>query len=480
MSIGPFRLLLSGILLATCGVAHAAVSPYLPLQQNAAIELEIDRLVTITGYPVLKKPYHIASIVSYLEQVKDSHPALYNRIDRYIKRYKSNMAVTHFQSQLRLSSSTEKSLPNSRGISSESSYDVQASAFWQPSEYFIANVGGSYSDKESFIPFGSFLSFGGEYMQVDLGYREHWLSPLQDSAQLISTQAKPMLGVTLSNVTPITDWNIMYELSFGELDTVEGIVFGDTLSSGKPGFLTMHTSIQLTSWWTLSGSRTMMFSGGNRGKVSLSQIWQAMIDPISSDNCGGSSDLIDCDKEFGNQQAAIASRFDVSFGDNPLSILLEVAGEDTNDYKAYKLGNKAYSLGVFVPYLSPSESLSITAQYFEDAWYVHHLYRNGYSNDGHKMGHWWGDEKRADDGIGAKIVSVGYSKDFGDSQLRLKYHTIENEYSESLALPEYQRGHYVNVDYQWIYSGQFLGLHLYAGKDVNGESFSTISISKQW
>lgn len=479
-----FSFLLSAIFAAVVAApmtVNAAVSPYLPLKQNSAFELEVDRLVTITGYPVLKKPYHIASLVSYLDKVKSSHPALYQRINRYIERYKTTAGVTHFQSQLRLSNSNEKSLHNARGVTTESRFDVQATAFWQPNEYVIFNAGGGYSDEEKFSGHGSFVSVGGSYLQLDLGYREHWLSPLQGSSQLVSTQAKPMLGLTLSNVEPITDWNIMYELGFGELESVDGIVFDGETSRGKPGHLTMHLSAQLTDWWTVSGNRTMQFGGGARGRVSLSDVWQAIIDPVSSDNCGGASDLIDCNKEFGNQQASIASRMDLDWGENPYSLIVEIAGEDTNDFKAYKLGNKAYTVGVFIPYLSPTESLNVTAQYIEDAWYSHHLYQKGYSNDGHVIGHWWGDEKRVNDGIGAKVFSVGYSKDFeSNSQLRLEYHTIKNEYSESTAIPNYERGHYLKADYQWVYRGQFLGLHWYAGKDLYGDSFNSISFSKQW
>lgn len=478
------NLLISAIfcgLVAVSVSVQAAVSPYLPLKQNSAFELEVERLVTITGYPALKKPYHIASLVSYLDKVKHSHPKLYQRINRYIERYKTTAGVTHFQSQLRLSDSNEKTLHNTRGVTSNSAFDLQASAFWQPSEYFIANVSGGYSEDDGFTPHGSFLSFGGSLMQVDLGYREHWLSPLQGSSQLVSTHAKPMLGVTLSNVQPLSDWNIMYELAFGRLDTVDDIYFNDMPSTGKPGYLAMHASIQLTDWWTVSGSRTMQFGGGARGKVGLSEVWQAIIDPVSSDNCGSLSDLQDCQQEFGNQQAALASRMDLNVLDTPFSLLIEVAGEDTNDYKAYKLGNKAYSLGLFIPYLSPDESLGVTAQYIEDAWYSHHIYRQGLRNDGHVIGHWWGDEKRVNDGIGAKIISVDYSKEFEDnSQLRLEYHTIENTYSESTAVVNYKRGHYFKADYQWVYRGQFLGLHWYGGKDVNGESFNSISFSKQW
>jgi len=479
MKASFLRVLLGSFFLFGTFTVAASVSPYLPVKLNPTFELEIERLVTLTGYPALKKPYHIATIVKYLDQVQDDYPVLHGRINRYIKRFKKPLALTHAEFEIRASDSNSKTLKNSRGYSTDSNMNTEFTGFWQANHYFIANLGGGYSDEQGFIPFGSFVSFGHKYLQVDVGYREHWLSPLQGSSQLVSTQAKPMLGVTLSNVQPLTDWNVMYELGFGQLDTVDGIASNDTISRGKPNLLTMHLSMQLTDWWTLSGNRTMQF-GGDSGTVGLSEVWHAAIDSVSSNNCDSASDFQDCDQEFGNQQASVASRMDLNWGATPFSLIVEVAGEVDNDFKAYQLGNKAYSVGLFIPYLSPTESLNLTAQYVEDAWYSHHLYTNGYSNDKHVMGHWWGDEKRVNDSIGAKIFSVAYSKDFESSQLRLEYQTIKNEYSDSAAVSDYQRGHYVQVDYNWQYENHFLGLHLYTGKDLMGETFSSLAFSKQW
>ncbi len=475
------KILLSAGLFTSSFNLMAGVSPYLPLKQNPVFELEVERLVAITKAPTLKKPYHVVTILNQLEKVKDTHPQLYERINRYIKRYKNNYNITHAKAEVRVSNSTDKTLQNARGYSTDSNVYADFSAFWQPSQHFGVSVGGGYANKESYLNFGNYFYFGGEYLQIDVGYREHWLSPLQESSQLISTQAKPMLGMTLSNVKPITDFNIMYELGFGKLEEVDGIVFEDTTSTGQPGFLTMHGSIQPFDWWTLSVNRTMQFSGGDRGNVNFKDIWQAIIDPVSSDNCGGQSSLVDCNQEFGNQQASIVNQFNVSLWDKHYQISFEVAGEDTNDYSNYKLGNKAYSLSVFIPYLSETESLNITAQLIEDAWYTHHLYRHGYSNDGHKMGHWWGDEKGANDNIGANIFGIAYTKDLTKgSRIGVKYNTIENKYSESTAANNYERGHYVQVDYNWTYQSMLLGIQLYTGKDVDGEFFSSLAFSTTW
>jgi hypothetical protein len=43
---------------------------------------------------------------------------------------------------------------------------------------------------------------------------------------------------------------------------------------------------------------------------------------------------------------------------------------------------------------------------FQSAWYTHHIYAEGYSNDGVKMGHWWGIRKDPNDGVGGEAGSI--------------------------------------------------------------------------
>ena len=84
-----YILFITLFLLFNIKLANAdGVSPYLPLKTDPLIELEIERLASISRMPILSKPFHIVTVVSYLNKIKDSHPQLYNRIFAYIKRYK--------------------------------------------------------------------------------------------------------------------------------------------------------------------------------------------------------------------------------------------------------------------------------------------------------------------------------------------------------------------------------------------------------
>ena len=382
----------------------------------------------------------------------------------------------------------EKNKANSRGQISNSNLQAHIAGFWQISDDWNLSFGGSiYQDnglqeETNFIPHNSYLSYTHDYFQVDLGYKELWLSPLQESAMLISTNAEPIARFSISSPTPLTDWNIQYGLSFGKLKKMEGIRFAETVSSGRPGFLTMNLSAQPFDWWTLGVNRTMVFGGGER-ETSLSDVWSAIIDPVSGDNCGGASSLQDCDKEAGNQQASISSKIDIA-GELPMSIYMELAGEDTNDFKPYSLGNKAYNLGFFFPYLTDRSSLLFEYQHIENAWYVHHLYQEGYRNDLHSIGHWWGDEKLVSDGIGARILTMRYNLEFSNSyHLDVKISSLKNVNlgHESVSNESiYKTGTELTLGLNNVSTANHLRYELNFGRDVMGEDFTRLSLSYRW
>jgi len=454
-------------------------SPYLPLQVDPLIELELNRLATLAKLPVLTKPYHAATINRYLEKVIDSHPTLYKRISSYLKRYKKEAALTYAAVQLNYSDTKNITLPNQRGQMAEAKYQASFSGFWQANQYLIINGGGRYYENGDYLRTNSFVSFGADVLQVDIGYREHWVSPFQESAVLLSTQAKPPLSVTISNPTLITDFNIKYEMSIAILDEHDEILFDrdEPAVSGDPALLMMHLSAQPFDWWTIGFNRTLMFGGDE--KVTLSDIWNAIIDPVNSDNCGGDgTDLQDCKEEFGNQQASISNRFDLNLFDMPFSFYYEYAGEDTNNYTNYKLANLANSFGLFFPYLNENISLNMEFTTFQSAWYTHHIYGEGYSNDGVKMGHWWGSMKDPKDNVGGEAGSVKFDwQNSGESQISLIYRTANFNKSK---YADYQQSHELELKYTRVVESGFLGVKLYLGQNNYGESFVQTSVSYSW
>ena len=475
-----FLILVFYVILSSISFTSLAkgVSPYLPLQLDPTVELEIQRLATVAKLPLLTKPYHIATVHRYLKKISRSHPTLYNRLNKYMKRYKKSAAITHAKAEISYANIENVLLANQRGQMLDANYNVSLNGFWQANEYMIVNGGGRYYENGDYIG-NSFVSLGWDFFQVDIGYREHWISPFQDGAVLLSTAAKPPVNVTISNPTLLTDFNIKYEMSIGILETHEGIQFDrdEPPVSGEPALLMMHLSAQPFDWWTIGLNRTFQFGGDE--SVTLSDIWQAIIDPVNADNCGGNgTELQDCSQEFGNQQASITNKFDVSLFDIPFSMYYEYAGEDTNNYTNYRLANLANSFGVFFPYLSDSMALNIEFTTFQKAWYTHHIYAEGYSNDGVKMGHWWGNMKNPKDGIGGESGSVRFDWQLqNDAQLTILYRTAN--FNES-RYEEYNLSHDVELKYVKALGVAFLGVTIQAGETNLGDTYARSSVSYTW
>ncbi|MEI6895766.1 MAG: capsule assembly Wzi family protein [Colwellia sp.] len=444
------------------------------------IELELQRLATLAKLPLLTRPYHTATINHYLKKVESSQPLLYRRIKTYLKRYEKSATLTHYSVQLNYANKENINLPNQRGQMVDATYQANFTALAQINPYIILNAGALYYENGDFLLNNTFISFGTDVFQVDIGYREHWLSPFQEGAVLLSTQAKTPLSVTISNPSLITDFNIKYEIAIAILDEQDDIRFDKEAPavSGEPALLIMHLSAQPFDWWTIGFNRTFTFSGGEES-VSLGDIWGAIIDPVNSDNCGGQgTTLQDCSKEFGNQQASITNKFDLNWFDMPFSVYHEYAGEDTNNYSNYKLSHLANSIGIFFPYLENNLSLNVEFTSFQKAWYTHHIYGEGYSNDGVKMGHWWGSMKRADDEIGGEAGSIRLDwQNSSDSQISFLYRTANFNKTKSY---EYELAHALEIKYSKLIHAKILGLKLYLGKDSFGEKFVQTSVSYTW
>jgi hypothetical protein len=100
---------------------------------------------------------------------------------------------------------------NQRGMTSESTWQISGNAFWQPSPYALVSLGGTAYEDDA-VAAGSMLSLGFEYAQLDIGYRDHWMSPFSQSAMLISTHAKTLPSVTLSSYSRITPLGFRFEV----------------------------------------------------------------------------------------------------------------------------------------------------------------------------------------------------------------------------------------------------------------------------
>jgi hypothetical protein len=466
------KLYTAGILMlatALClpGLAAArGVSPYLPLSMSPEMERQIDQVMLFAGRPIVRRPIAAATVLEALPDACKVDEVLCNRVRGYLRRYMARYAVTDASIEAAATEDSDRTLPNRRGMSAQDEWAASVSAYYQPSDYALLQLGGiAYPDVTD--PTGSILSFGFEYAQVDVGFRDHSWTPMSDSSMLIGTQARTMPGVTISSYTPMTKLGLRYEAFIVQMSHLDNIAFQGGTTSGKPQLAGLQLEMSPVRGWTLTASRLLQYGGGERDD-SLSGLFHAFFNPGRYDSI---SDDLTRDDEFGNQTAALTSSF-VFPAANPFSVYFQYAGEDGSRGEGWRLGNVALSAGIDLPRLWDRFDLTYEVSDWQNLWYVHHIYPEGQSNHGHVIGHWGGDERVLDDAVGAQSHSlrVGWMPSFG-GRFELRYRTLANEDYSPFA---YEREHDLELRYSRS-SRQFVyGAELEVGRDVFGEHFGRV------
>jgi hypothetical protein len=393
-----------------------------------------------------------------------SEPALCEEVRRYLARYMRNWSVTEVSVQGSTSSGNEETLPNRHGLTTESAWQASVRGYYQPFDHALLSLGAVAYEGET-VPTGSMLSVGFSRAQLDIGYRDHWWSPMSDSSMLIGTQASTMPSVTLSNYVPLTRFGLHYEAFVASMSESDAIQVAGNSTSGRPRLAGFHASIEPASGWALGVSRLLQYGGGER-PGSFSDLLKAFFDPSRYDNTNPN---LTGDQQFGNQVASFTSEF-LFPGRTPFSVYYEYAGEDTSYGRNYLLGNSALSAGIRFPRLWRRFELTYEISEWQNAWYVNGVYGDGLTNDGHVIGHWGGDSRAPGDAVGAlsQMVRIGWQPKFGGT-LDLRLRTLRNE---SYLAVDYERAYNATLRYSYPV-GQFdVGAEVFAGKDVFGESFS--------
>jgi hypothetical protein len=427
------------------------------------IERQIERLLILADQPILQRPIAAATVFDALPQACARDTVLCQQVERYLSSYMRAAGIPH--ASLTVSSTSSESIPlaNRHGMRSDSAWEASVSAYFQPTDRFLVTAGVLAYDGET-TPTGSVLSFGFEYAQVDVGFRDHWLSPFTDSAMTLSTEAPTMPSVTISNYTPLTRLGLRYELFVAEMSESTNIAFEGGFTSGNPLFGGINVSVEPFDGWSFGVTRLLQFGGGDRDS-SFSSFLDALINPSDYDNTG-------TDADFGNQVASFTSQL-VLPGRVPLALYFEYAGEDTSTLSNLRLGNSALSVGLHVPALGPQLDLTIELSEWQNAWYVHNVYQDGLRHEGSVLGHWGADHRVVNDGVGARsaMARLGWLPRLG-GMIEATYRSIDNE---DYGAADYQRGWNLELRYSRPWQQFLLGGEIQVGEDVFGESYSRIS-----
>ena len=449
-------------------VEARGVSPYLPLHLSPEIERDIERVLTLGDAATLTRPIPAARVLEALPAACAIDRRLCDRVRKFLSRYMRGSGAAHASVEVAAATDLNRSLPNRRGVSLDSPWNIATSGYFQMGDYFMVN-GGVVAHDDDVTLTGTMLSMGFEYAQLDIGFRDHWLSPFTDSSMSIGSNAATMPSITLSNYSPISPLGLRYELFLAEMSTSNNIAFQGRTTSGEPRLGGIHLSVEPATGWSLGANRLVQFGGGERGGNSAGDFFRALFKPHEYDN---TSSTLNNDQEFGNQVAAWTSRM-VLPGRVPFAVYFEYAGEDSSYSGNYRLGNSALSIGVDLPRLWQTFNFTYEVSEWQNGWYVHSVYGDGLTNEGRSIGHWFGDQRRLRDGVGGQshMARIGWDAPWG-GVADLRYRTLAND---SYTGGNYVRAHDLTLRYSHPWRSLLVGAEATVGRDVFDENYSRIA-----
>jgi hypothetical protein len=472
-------LLLAATCIASQGMAHAlGVSPYLPLNLDPDVENQVERVLILGDEPVMSRPIPAALVLDALPKACKVDRPLCERVRHYLDRYMHTTDVEFTSvSAAATSGSSNIVLPNQHGEKAQSPYQVAGAAYIQPNSYMLLNVGGVASQGFA-TPTGTMLSLGFDWAQLDIGWRDHWWSPMTDSAMLISTEAPTMPSITLSNYRPLTRLGFQYEgfvARMSESDRIE--LTNGKLTRGYPKMGGIRLGIEPVSGWALSLQRVLFWGGGAAGGQSLTNLFEAFINPSKAQTTGfGTTDVV------GKQEASVTSRF-IFPARVPFSVYFEYAGNDTLAGHTPLVGKAALAAGIDFPRIGPF-NLTYEFDSWSPTWYVHTAsnvqtgYLDGLVNYGDSIGNWFGDQRvlatpsTLADAVGGQsnMLRLGWEPSFG-GLLQLQLRTLANEGDTLFATFPYKNEYLESLSYSYPWKGYALGAEVDDGRDVFGSHY---------
>lgn len=242
-------------------------------------------------------------------------------------------------------------------------------------------------DDKNFRLDGSYMAFKLENWSLSAGYTPMWWGPGWDSALLLSTNARPIPGITLSRVSAdafesqwlswIGPWT--FTTFMGQLEES-----GRTI--GKPLFWASKISIKPFKQLELSASRSTQWGGNGRGS-GFSDFWEIVIPSESDNKVNNSTDV--------NDLGSIDLRWNSDFFSQPFGLYYEMAFEDYG-ISTLAPSKRSHLFGVDSDINTHLGLFSVFAE-FSDTYhqecaciYEHDIYRSGYTHRGKVIGSTYG------------------------------------------------------------------------------------------
>jgi hypothetical protein len=464
------------LLLLSQALLARGVTPYLPLNLDPDVERQVERVLILAGKPVMTRPIPAAVVYDALPRACKLDPVLCEHVRKFLSHYMHTEGIGFATLEGSVAhGSSNIIMPNQHGETVDSRYQAAAMGYVQPSDYMLVSVGGVAYEGHT-APTGSMLSLGFDWAQLDLGYRDHWWSPMTTSSMLISTEAPTMPSITLSNYEPLTPLGLQYELFVARMSETDEIELTDgTFTRGNPKFAGLHLGIEPVTGWSLAANRVLIFGGGAAGGQSVTDIIRALVNAGEAQTKGFGNP----DANVGKQEGSVTSRFIVP-GPVPFAMYFEYAANDTSRGHSYLFGKPALCGGLHLPRLGP---LDVTYEIcdWEKTWYVHGAspaqvgYLQGITNYGATIGNWFGDQRVFGDAPGGQsnMLRLGWEPPFG-GRFETQVSTLVNDLYAGEVYP-YHHELLASLSYSHPWREFALGAEVDAGRDVFGDHYTRLA-----
>jgi Capsule assembly protein Wzi len=431
-------------------------------------------VLILAKVPVMTRPIAAATVLDALPKACQVDPVLCGHVRKFLDHYMHDMGIGFASLDASIArGSANPIMPNQHGEKEDSHYDAAAMGYWQPSDYLLVSAGGvAYQGHTA--PTGSMISLGFDWAQLDLGYRDHWWSPLTTSSMLISTEAPTMPSATLSNYSPLSGLGVSYEVFVARMSETDQIeLTNGTLTRGYPKFAGLHLGIEPVNGWSLAASRVLIFGGGAAGGQTFKDIFKALLNPSEAQTTGFGNGM----SNIGKQEGAVSSRF-VFPGSVPFAMYFEYAANDTSRGHAYLFGKPSLCGGLHFPRIGPLD-LTYEICDWEKTWYVHNAssaqvgYLQGITNYGAVIGNWFGDQRVFGDAPGGQsnMLRLAWEPWFGG---RFEGQVFALTNTAYFSGPDYSHEVMASLSYAHPWREFAVGAELDAGRDEFGAHYTRL------
>ena len=317
------------------------------------------------------------------------------------------------------------------------------------------------------------LSAGDEYLQLDAGYRDQWLSPLTDSSMLISTEAPTMPSLTVSNQEPIGGSGSRVRAVPRAHELYQPDRCGDGgYTAGYPELAGMHLGIEPVD--RLGDSRATR-PGSSAAAPGRSR----------SASCSGHlfSRTLPSGSDAQYRLAVCQSRVSITsaytFRHRSRSRRTWNTPRVTRcTASRYRFHETSLSAGVHFPELFNRFDLTLEASEWQNSWYTDYVWLEGMTENGYVIGNWGADWRTFGDAVGAQTQ-------YGAARLAARIRAIRSTCAFGLLqnaglrrrmrglrpTSSYRRAEHADAEYAQPRNGYTRGLELDAGRDVFGKGF---------